>query len=179
MMKTARSALLPLLLLAGVAQAEPALTVRATDLQAQAQSDSAVVASLPENARVEVLGRKGAWSQVRTAAGQSGWVRMLGLKPETGTVAPQPGGGPLGAVGSLLSAGRSTNTATVTTGVRGLSEEDLQRAQANPAELDKAQRLRADRGAAQDFARRSKLAPANVDELGEPASSGERNDQGG
>jgi len=167
------------LLAAGAAQAESALTMKAAELQAQAQSDSAVVASLPESTRVEVLGRKGAWSQVRTAAGQSGWVRMLNLKPEGAAAQPAPGSGALGAVGSLLSAGRGTNTATVTTGVRGLSEEDLQRAQANPAELEKALRFRADRDAAQDFARRGNLVPAKVGELGEPARAGERTMEGG
>lgn len=151
----------------GTAQAEPALTGKVTELQAQGQSDSAVLASLPENTRVEVLGRKGAWSQVRTSAGQSGWVRMLSLKPEGVAAAPAQGSNALGTVSNLLSAGRGTNTATVTTGVRGLSEEDLQRAQANPAELEKAQRFRADRIAAQDFARRGNLAPAKVDELSE------------
>lgn len=177
MMRAARSALL-LLLAAGVAQAEPALTSKTTELMAQAQSDSAVVAGLPENTRVEVLGRKGAWNQVRTAAGQTGWVRMLILKPEGGAQPPQ-GSSPLGAINNLLSAGRGTNAATVTTGVRGLSEEDLQRAQANPAELDKAQRLRADRSAAQDFARRSNLTPAKVDDLTEPVRSGGFNHEGG
>ncbi|WP_194721281.1 SH3 domain-containing protein [Noviherbaspirillum malthae] len=178
-MRRAAPWVLMLLLAAGAAQAESALTMKAIDLQAQPQSDSAVVASLPESARVEVLGRRGAWSQVKTAAGHSGWVRMLSLKPESAAAQPAPGSGALGAVGSLLSAGRSTNTATVTTGVRGLSEEDLQRAQANPAELEKAQRFRADRNAAQDFARRGNLVPAKVDEFGEPARSGERTMEGG
>ncbi|MEC4719323.1 SH3 domain-containing protein [Noviherbaspirillum sp. CPCC 100848] len=177
MTRAAQFALL-FLLAAGAAQAQPALTNKATDLQAQAQSDSAVVAGLPENTRVEVLARKGAWSQVRTAAGQNGWVRMLNLKPE-GTGTAQQGSSPLGAINNLLSAGRSTNAATVTTGVRGLSEEDLQRAQADFTELEKVQRLRADRAAAHDFARRSKLTPTNVDELNDPARSVGQNQVGG
>jgi hypothetical protein len=170
------------LLAAGAAHAESALTSRSTELQAQAQSDAASIASLPENTRVDVLLRKGAWTQVKIASGQSGWVRMLALKPE-GASATVPASGaassnPLSALNNLLSSGRTSNSATVTTGVRGLSEEDLQRAQANPAELDKAQRFVADRNAAQSFAQRSKLSPLKVDYLAEPDSISARNSEG-
>lgn len=173
------------LLTAAAAHAESALTSRATELQAQAQSDAASIANLPENTRVEVLVRKGAWTQVKTAAGQSGWVRMLALKPESGSTAgsashsvPGTTNNPLGALNNLLSSGRTSNSATVTTGVRGLSEEDLQQAQANPAELDKAQRFVADRNAAQSFAQRSNLSPLKVDYLAEPDMVSARNSEG-
>lgn len=170
------------LMAAGASQAEPALTNRATDLQAQAQSDSATIASLPENTRVEVLGRKGAWTQIKTASGQSGWVRMMNLKPEGGTQqVPATAANPLGALGSLLSAGRTSNTATVTTGVRGLGEEDLQNAQANPAELEKMQKQRVDKSVAQAFAQRNRLLPVKVEYLPEPAPmpDNSRNAEGG
>lgn len=166
-MKTVAMALAGLLA-AGAALAETALTSRATALQAQAQSDAATIVSLAENTRVEVLARKGAWSQVR-AGGQTGWVRMMSLKPEGAAQQVPAPGNPLGGLGSLLSAGRSSNSATVTTGVRGLGEEDLQNAQANPAELEKMQRYSVDRNTAQAFALRSRLAPAKVDYLPEPA----------
>lgn len=169
-------------LLAGAAWAESALTSRSTELQAQPQSDSAVIATLADHTRVDILARKGAWSQVKTAAGQTGWVRMLSLKPES-SGQPAPAGSssnPIGALGSLLSAGRTANTGTVTTGVRGLSEEDLQNAQANPAEVEKMQKFSVDRNAAQSFAQRSKLSPVKVDYLPEPTSSGnnQRNAEG-
>ncbi|RJF96096.1 SH3 domain-containing protein [Noviherbaspirillum saxi] len=169
------------MLASGMAYAESALTSRATDLQSHAQSDASSVASLPENTRVEVIARKGAWTQVKTAAGQSGWVRMLALKQENSAAAPSAApvsGNPLGALNSLLSSGRTSNTATVTTGVRGLSEEDLQHAQANPAELNKAQRFSTDRNAAQAFADRSKLSPLKVDYLPEPQTAATRNMEG-
>ena len=161
-------------LLAGAAHAESALTSRATELQAQPQSDAATVTTLAENTKVEVLTRKGAWSQVKTASGQTGWVRMLSLKPEAGAP-PAPAASsanPVGALGSLLSAGRTSNTGTVTTGVRGLSEEDLQNAQANPAEVEKMQKFSVDKNAAQSFAQRSKLVPVKVDYFPEPAPAG-------
>ena len=169
-------------LLAGAANAESALTTRATELQAQPQSDSATITTLAENTKVEVIVRKGAWSQVKTATGQTGWIRMLSLKPESSAQqAPASSSNPVGALGSLLTAGRTSNTATVTTGVRGLSEEDLQNAQANPAEVEKMQKFSVDKNAAQSFAQRNKLAPVKIDYLPEPsqASGTQRNAEGG
>jgi hypothetical protein len=154
------------LLAIGIAHAETALTIRATDLQAQAQSDAATLASLPENTKVDVLRRVGAWDEVKTSTGQIGWVRMLNLRFDVNNSAKGNGsGGSLNALTGLLSTGRTSNTATVTTGVRGLTEEDLKNANANPAELEKMQRFATDKTAAEKFAQRSKLSATKVDYL--------------
>lgn len=160
-----------LILLAGAgAHADPAQTIHATELQAQAQSDAATLATLPQKTRVDVLRRSGAWSEVKTAGGQSGWVRMLSLRLDAGTARAAPGSpNSSGALSGLLSSGRTSNTATVTTGVRGLTEEDLRNAQANPAELEKMQKYATGKGAAQAFAQRSKLAPVRLEYLPETA----------
>lgn len=173
-MKSSAATLAVLLAMGAVHAAESALTVRATELQAQAQSDATTLATLPENTRLDVLRRSGAWSEVKTAAGQTGWVRMFHLKPEAGNAAQgtapaQGSANPLGALSNLLSSGRTANTATVTTGVRGLDEEDLQNAQPNPAELEKLQKFAVDKDAAQAFARRTKLSPVKAEYLSEPA----------
>lgn len=168
-----RTYVLALLLVTGAVHAQSALTVRPTELQAQPKSDAATLASLLENSKVEVLRRSGAWSEVKTANSQTGWVRMLSLRFDAGGRAQasstQNSANPLGALTGLLSSGRTSNSATVTTGVRGLSEEDLQNAQANPAELQRAREFAADRSKAQVFAQRTKLSPATIDYLPEPA----------
>ncbi|HJV75724.1 MAG TPA: SH3 domain-containing protein [Noviherbaspirillum sp.] len=163
------------ILVAGVTHAEPALTARAIDLMAQAQSDAAVVASLPEDTRLEVLGRKGAWSEVRTANGQKGWLRMTTLKPVTSAAATPASANPLGALNNLLSSGRTSNTATVTTGVRGLEAQDLENAQANMVELEKMQKFAVDRRAAEAFAQRNKLVPLSLEELPVPVAAPAQN----
>jgi hypothetical protein len=160
-------------LVAGHTLAEPARTVRPSALQAQSHSDAVTLATLPENTRVDVLRRTGAWSEVKTTTGQSGWVRMLNLRFEGG-VAQRAGNersatNPVGALTGLLSSGRASGAATVTTGVRGLTEEDLQNARANPAELKKMQKFAVERHTAQAFGQRSKLAPAQIEYLTEPA----------
>jgi hypothetical protein len=163
---------LAVLLASGAAYAESARIVHATELQAQSQSDAATLATLPENTKVNVLRRSGAWSEIKTANGQTGWVRMLNLRFDGG-MAQATGGergaaNPLGALNNLLSSGRTSGTATATTGVRGLTEADLQNAQANPAELQKLQKFSVKKDAAQAFAQRTKLTPMQIDYLPEP-----------
>jgi len=175
-----RPLLFALLLAASSAHAQTAIVARATELQAQAQSDAATVATLAENTKVEVLRRSGAWSEVKTTTGQTGWVRMLSLRFEgSGSSGQQPSANPLSGLSNLLSSGRNSNTATVTTGVRGLTEEELQNARANPAELQKMQKFATDKRTAQAFAQRAKLSPAAVDYLPEPAAEMQPTNYGG
>lgn len=137
---------LAMLLAAAAARAENALTMHPTELRADAQSDAATLATLPQHAPVEVLSRRGAWSEVRTASGQRGWVRIAVLK----TAAGAPGAGaPGGALDKLLSTGRTSNTATVTTGVRGLPREERPQAQGDPDELLRAREFARDKAATQ------------------------------
>lgn len=170
------------MLVASAAHAESATTSKPTDLLAQAFADAKTVTSLPADTKVEVLKRNGAWTEVKTPAGQTGWVRMLSLRFGDGAAKQDAGAGAIGALGSLLSAGRTSNTATVTTGVKGLDAETLQNAQANPDELKKLEKFKASKAAAQSFAQHSKLAASKVDYLPEPAAakgsgSGSGNDQ--
>lgn len=126
------------LLAIGIAHAETARTLRSSELQAQAYADAPKISTLPQNTKVTVLRRSGAWSEVKTGSGQTGWVRMLNLRfdgnPASAGNTSRDVGKSSGTLNNLLSSGRTSGTATVTTGVRGLSEEELQGGQANPAE---------------------------------------------
>jgi hypothetical protein len=55
--------------------------------------------------------------------------------------------------------------------VRGLTEEDIQNAQANPAELEKAGQFAAASQAAKKFARGAKLSASEIDYLPAPRNS--------
>ncbi|TCS33484.1 SH3 domain-containing protein [Paucimonas lemoignei] len=172
---------LALMLVACVVHAEPALTNRATDMLAQPLSDANKLGSLAENDRVEVLRRSGAWSEVKTGAGKTGWVRMMHLKPVN--AAGSAGGGssnPVSALANLMNSGRTSNTATVTTGVKGFQEEELRRAQANPEEFRKMQKYAASKDAGMSFARNNKLNAASVEYLqgqaATPSGNGNSND---
>jgi hypothetical protein len=170
---------LPWCLGASLACAEPAQTIRDTDLQAQSQSDSTVLSTLPASSHLDVLQRKGAWSQVKTGTNQTGWVRMLNLRFDTTAAPAKSDGGPLSALTGLLTTGRTSNTGTVTTGVKGLNEEDLKNAQPNQEELQKMEKLGVDKATGQAFGRSSKLTPNKVDYLPDDAKSGDQTNKGG
>ena len=145
---------------AGAPAAEMAKTAHATDLYADSQSDAATLASLPQGASVEVLQRRGAWTQVKSD-GKTGWVRMLNLRfdAQGGAAAANSGGNPLA---SLASLGRKSNSGTETNAVRGINEEDLKNAQPNPAAFQQMTALASDKATAQRFGSKYKLASKQV-----------------
>ncbi len=158
------------LALAESAHTESAHTIRATELHADSQSDATTLATLPENTTLEVLQRRGAWSQVKSGA-QTGWVRMLNLRFDAKSgAAPTAASGSTGLSG-LLASGRTSNSGTDTTGVRGMTEEDLNKAQANPAEFQKMQTYATDKNVALAFGKRSKLTTATVPYLPDPSTA--------
>lgn len=147
---------LPLLAHAG----SVAYTVRPTEIKQQPYSDAPSIATLPDKANVSVLVRKGGWVQINSSLGK-GWVKMLNLR-SSNTATKQGDSG----LQSLFNLGRSgTSGITVATGVRGLSEEDLQNSQANPAELAKLQSYAVSRQQAERFGSSSKLKSQTLDYL--------------
>lgn len=163
----AAAALLAASLLA--AAQEQAFTNRATELKERGAADARTVASLPEGAQVKVLERGGGWTRVESG-GQEGWLRVFHLRfPATAQVAaPSSGTGFLQGITGGLGFGREQpkTTTIATTGIRGLSPEDLKNASPDNAALGRMESYRADSAAAERFAREGKLAPVRVDEGG-------------
>jgi hypothetical protein len=140
---------------------EQAFTNRATDLKDKA--DGATLRSLPENTELKVLQRAGGWTRVE-AGGQQGWVRVFHLRfPATASADSSSGGG-LSSLGSALgiTRQRSQSTTIATTGIRGLSQEDLKNASPDEAALKQMHSYRADSGGAERFAKEGKLTAAQV-----------------
>jgi hypothetical protein len=156
------TALLPL---AAMAQ-DQAFTNRSTELKDRAASDARTVSTLPENTAVKVMARGGGWTRV-DAAGQQGWVRVFHLRfPTTvDSSASTSAGGGLSSLTSALGFGRQkTQQATIaTTGIRGLSPEDLKNASPDPEALRRMLSFRADKASADRFARDGKLAAVQID----------------
>ena len=142
---------------------EQAFTNRSTDLKERA-GEGATLRTLPENAEVRVMQRSGGWTRV-DAGGQQGWVRVFHLRfPATAETAASSGGG-LGTLTSALGFGRqrSQGSTIATTGIRGLSPEDLKNASPDAEALKRMQSFRADQAAAERFAREGKLSEVNID----------------
>lgn len=146
---------------------EQAFTNRSTELKDRGAPDAKTVATLPENTAVKVLQRAGGWTKV-DASGQTGYVRVFHLRfaavVEQGS--QSAGGGFLsGITSSITGSGRTAKPTTIaTTGVRGLSPEDLKNASPDMDALAKANSYRADKPAAERFAKDGKLASVKVDD---------------
>ena len=167
-MKLAASLLAALLSLGASAWAQDqAFTNRATDLKDRGAREAKTVASLPADTSVKVISRAGAWTQVE-ANGQKGWVSAFNLRfPVTVQKdTSSAGGSVLAGITSVFGGGRPEKATIATTGIRGLSPEDLKNASPDGAALAKAQSYRASKDAAERFARDGKLGSVNVDEGG-------------
>ncbi|HZZ92661.1 MAG TPA: hypothetical protein VFE23_08865 [Usitatibacter sp.] len=142
---------------------DQAFTNRATELKERADAASATLVPLPENTAVKVLARAGAWTRVE-AAGRPGFVRVFHLRfPATVEAAGSGSSNPFAAFGSLIGGSKSDAHANLaTTGVRGLSKEDVKNANPDAEALKRMQSYRADKPAAERFAREGKLAAVKV-----------------
>jgi hypothetical protein len=150
--------------------AETGYTLRATEVKDKPFLDAEIVVTLPEKAVVEIVTRQGAWMQIKTKEVKSGWVRMLSVRLGSPDQKPQTSGNLLSAIG-IGNRPRTSSTSTVTTGVRGFSEEDLANAKPNPAEVEKMKGYSVTPEVASEFAKSGQLAAQQVayfDENGKP-----------
>ena len=156
--------LLALLALAAApAFAQQAFTNRTTELKEQAAPESKTISSLAENTEVKVVQRAGGWTRVESG-GKSGWVRVFHLRFPTTTTTEGSGGGFLSGLSSAIGGKPRTQQAGIqTVGVRGLSPEELKNASPDTEALKRMQSYRADKPAAERFAREGKLADVKVD----------------
>ncbi|MEW5822892.1 MAG: SH3 domain-containing protein [Pseudomonadota bacterium] len=152
-------AVLPLALLTLCVQAEPGTLVRDTQLRAKPFIDATVLETLPGEASVEILLNQGGWTQVRSAAGHTGWVRLLNVR----AVSAQSGEGLVSGLATLGNVARTGSSgATATTGTKGVTRDRLERAAPDLAEVRRMERYRVSLGAAQAHARDLRLAPQSV-----------------
>ncbi|MBI3528660.1 MAG: SH3 domain-containing protein [Betaproteobacteria bacterium] len=150
--------------------AETGYTLKATELKDKPFLDADTVATLPEKTTVEIVMRQGAWMQIKAADARQGWIRMLSVRLGSPDQKPQSGGNLLSALG-IGNRPRPATTSTVTTGVRGFSEEDLAKAKPNAAEVEKMKSFAATTAEAAKLAESGKLATRPVayfDERGKP-----------
>lgn len=169
---------------AAQAQAEAVLVKRAAELREAPGEASRSLATLAPRAPVTRSGaRQGAWIQVRTVEGVSGWVHMfdVGSAAAAATVSSGTGTNALRGLTSFFNKGSgqgATVTATSTVGIRGLGAEDLARAQPNPTAVVLAEALRQDADQARQFAVNASLSSRAVDALPAPAPVRQDNPSG-
>ena len=163
---------------------EPVLTNRTTELRAAPDDSAVLLRVLPEKSVVQQLERKGAWTRVRVAKGadkETGWVRMMHLRGGAVIVESEQTttGGFFSGFSRLLGArpGSGPRSQNATVGIRGFSEEDLRKAQLNPAEMAKLKRYQAGDADARRLAAQGKLEFRSVAYLAQDAVDGARGGQ--
>ena len=136
--------LLSLLLPAIVFAGEVGTALKADILRAEPFADAKTSGNLNKNDAVDILGKKGAWLQVKSKSA-SGWVRILSVK--------RGGASASGSSIADIASGRAgTGKVVATTGIRGLSAEELKAAKFNEDEMKKMESHAVSASDAQKFA---------------------------
>ncbi|MDP3815214.1 SH3 domain-containing protein [Pseudomonas sp.] len=138
----------------GLTEQRQAQTVQETELRAEPSAGASALGKLSKQATVMVVGRQGGWYQVQTAGGQRGWLPLLSLRFAKDAQASRSSN-----LGGLLSLGSQAAPASgVATGVRGISDEQLQIGGAGlSASLQYLESFAAQPGEARSFAQQGGL----------------------
>lgn len=108
---------------------DSATAIKMDSLRAKPFADAKTVGSLNKNESIEILSKKGAWLQVKSQK-STGWVRLLSVK--------RGGASSSGSSIADVASGRTgTGKVVATTGIRGLSAEELKAAKFNEVEMKK------------------------------------------
>ena len=134
------SLLLPVIAFAG----EAGTALKSDILRAEPFADAKTAGNLNKNDAVDILSKKGAWLQVKSKSA-SGWVRILSVK--------RGGASASGSSIADIASGRAgTGKVVATTGIRGLSAEELKAAKFNEDEMKKMESHAVSASDAQKFA---------------------------
>lgn len=142
----------------GVAAAGDWVTTRDTELRVQPLSDGTVSGRLAANTALKVLQRRGGWYEISTTANGRGWLRMFHVrKTETGIA------GMFQQAAAVIEGGRSVSRkAQATTGIRGVSEDDLRQSKPDFAAVDRLRQFSTSSDSARRFAAELDLKPQHI-----------------
>jgi len=110
------------LLASTLAHAESGTALKNDNLRKEPYNDAKTSGKLVRGDKVDILSKQGAWLQVKTSKA-SGWVRLLSVKRAAST------GNQAAGVLGVASGRAGTGQVVATTGVRGLTEDELKQAQ--------------------------------------------------
>ena len=155
-----RIMLAAVLLAAASAAAQQVTLERDSPLYAEPRLDAPQVTRLKLGATGEVVGKQGAWLNLKTPDG-TGWLFSFNVRFQR----QQAGAGDSGAsstAGRLFGSRRSASV-TSTIGIRGIKEEDLKQASFNADQMKRLESYAATKEAAERRAHATGLAPASVE----------------
>ena len=158
--RTFRMLLAAAWLAAGTAAAQQVTLERDSPLYTEPRLDAAQVTQLKLGATGEVIGKQGAWLNLKTPGG-SGWLFSFNVRFPSAQAATGDSGA--GAAAGRLFGPRRNVSVTSTVGIRGIEEEDLKQASFSAEQMKLLESYAATRDAAERRARGSGLAPASVE----------------
>jgi uncharacterized protein YgiM (DUF1202 family) len=144
----------------------PATVVRDTELKDKPYADAKTLKRLPARTAVTIVDRQGGWLRVQ-AGGQQGWVRLLHVSSQSAG-GSKSGADELKSAANVATGRAGAGNIVSTTGIRGLNEEQLSKAQPNPAELQRLESYGASKEQAAAYARSHKLDRRQVAYVAEP-----------
>jgi hypothetical protein len=151
-----------LLLAAASAAAQQVTLERDSPLYPEPRLEGTPLAQLKQGATGDVIGKQGAWLQLKTPDA-SGWLFSFNVRfPPQTTEGGGTGAG--AALGRVFGPRRTSVTSSI--GVRGLEEEDLKQATFSGEQMKLLDSYAASKESAEESARAAGLAPAKVDFLG-------------
>ena len=143
----------PILALAG----EAGTAIKMDTLRAEPFADAKTIGSLSKNDSVEILTKKGAWLKVKSKK-STGWVRLLSIK--------RGGTSSSGSAISDVASGRTgTGKVVSSTGIRGLSAEELKAAKFNEEEMKKMESYQTSGSTAKSYASAGGLSATKMSYL--------------
>ncbi|MFY2764988.1 SH3 domain-containing protein [Arenimonas sp. MALMAid1274] len=146
----------------GAVLAESGTVLKDTPLRSEPMNSASQVAQLKAKQTVEITARQGAWASVKTPTGEEGWARILTLRTGSGAAASADAS----QIASVFRTGSSG--ASVSTGVKGLSADELMSASANYQDVALLDSYAVSSDAARQFAGQVPLANQQVPYLPEP-----------
>ena len=146
---------------------ETGTTRSAVELMDTPFRDAKQTGQLAANAVVEIIERRGGWLQIK-GQGKKGWVRLHQVRAGEAAQGKQSGDG-LSMLKNVSKTGRSGSQGIVaTTGIRGLSAEELKSAKPDPQAVSSMEAHRASDATARSYASSAGLKDQNVPFLSKP-----------
>lgn len=151
------------LLMPLVVIAETGSALKNDTLRKEPFADAKSAGSMARGESVQILKKQGAWLQIKTKK-TTGWVRLLSVKRGAAS-----GGNQTAGVLAVASGRAGTGQVVSTTGVRGLSEDELKAAQFNEAEISAMEGYTTSADSARQFANQGQLKTTAFTNLKAPA----------
>lgn len=134
-----------------IAAAENGSALKNDTLRKEPFADAATAGSITRGETLQILKKQGAWLQIKTSK-STGWVRLLSVKRGTSTGANNSAG-----VLAMASGRAGTGQVVSTTGLRGLSEDELKAAKFNETEISAMESYTTSAETARQFANQGQL----------------------